>query len=186
MSLDFDPLPIDLPRINQIGIVVSDVEDAMTRYSALLGIDGWRVFDFEAGTEAHSEMSYRDGAGEYSMRAAVSADVVGDELQLWRGDKTEIELMAPTGGESCYTTHLDRHGEGLQHIACWEFDDPGEVVAELQNVGVEILQEGFVFGTKYVYLDTRDLLNGVVFETVTSIGEKPEVAETPHIWDVVM
>lgn len=81
-------------------------------------------------------------------------------------------------GESIYTKHLEEHGEGLHHVACFAFEDTESVVKQFEEAGMGILQSGNFAGVPYWYFDTREQLNGVIFETATNLESIPEPDET--------
>ena len=47
MVVDLDALEIDVPAIDQVGIVVEDIDDGMDRLGTLWGVDEWAVLNFE-------------------------------------------------------------------------------------------------------------------------------------------
>lgn len=159
--LDIPDLDIEVPEINQIGIVVEDLEDGMDRFAAMFGIDSWRVYHFEP--PALSETTYRGTESAQSWR-----------LSLATVGSIDIELIEPVQGENTYTAHLDEHGEGIHHIACFTFDNPAAVVESYTDAGISIEQRGSFKGSTFWYLDMRDELNGLVFEIVETEGGIPE------------
>lgn len=184
-SIDLDSLDIELPEVNQISITVEDLEDGMKRFHKLLGVDAWRVYHLEG--DAHTETIFKGEPHEFSMDVALSADSTDGGIRLWREDRTEIELIAPTEGTSSYTEQLDEHGEGLHHVACWDFEDPEAVLQQFVDAGFEVYQRGRVFGrSEYAYIDTRDVLNGVLLEIGLSgvRSKQPTPADHPKIEDV--
>lgn len=73
-DLDVPDLDVALPEISQVGFVVEDLEDAMDRFGALLGIEPWLLYRYEP--PRLSDTTYRGEPHEYSMRVALS-DVEG-------------------------------------------------------------------------------------------------------------
>lgn len=163
MSRNIPNVDVEVPTINQISIVVEDLEDGMKRFSSMLGIDAWRIYHLYG--DAHTDTYYRGDPLEFSMDLALAARDTEDGIELWRETQTEIEIIAPRDGESAYTEQLEQNGEGIHHVACWEFDDCEAVLQQFEDAGFEVLQRGLAFGqTEYVYIDTREELNGVIFE----------------------
>ena len=157
MVVDIDSLEIDVPSIDQVGIVVEDIDDGMDRFGTLWGIDEWIVLDFEPPRLQNVRFE-----GEPTDTTwVISLATVGE---------TDIELIAPVSGENTYTEHLAEHGEGLHHVACFEFDDPEGAVETYREAGVEVLQRGDFGDGTFWYLDTREAFNGVIFEIV-ALGE---------------
>lgn len=167
MTLDVLRTDIDVkvPEISQVGIVVEDLEDGMDRFGAGLGVGPWEIHRFEPPTL--SETTYRGNEHDYSMR-----------LGLVDVGETMVELIEPLDGESLYTEHLARHGEGLHHIACFAFDDPEGVVEAFEDAGMPVIQSGVYRETPYWYLDTAGELNGTVFETAANVGGMGEPDST--------
>lgn len=156
---------IEIPEITQVGFVVEDIEDGMKRFGSILGVDPWEIYQFEP--PRLSETTYRGEDHDYAMTLTL-ADLAG----------TMVELIEPTDGKSIYTEHLEEHGEGLHHVACFAFDDPEKTVQQFEDAGMEVLQSGTFVDTPYWYLDTQEQLNGVIFETATNLESMPEPDET--------
>lgn len=159
-------LDVELPGVDQVAVVVEDLQDGVDRFQAILGVEPWDVHRFEP--PALTDTTYRGEPTEYGMWLAL-ADA---------GD-TQIELIEPTIGPNLYDDHLDEHGEGLHHVAYfgWDATTAEAVIAEFEAEGMPAVQRGIVGGTEFVYLDTQEELNGLLFETAIPGGEgqlKPE------------
>lgn len=146
---------IELPNVQQIGIVVEDIEDGMARYRSILGIEPWTGYRFEP--PALTETTYHGTSVEYGMRLAHG----------YAGGM-DIELIEPTFGPNIYSDHLDEYGEGLHHIkSSW----PGapertyRVVAAFRDAGIPVIQSGRYHDSEFWYFDTAAVLNGLIFET---------------------
>ncbi|MFW5949955.1 MAG: VOC family protein [archaeon] len=165
MTPEIPEIDTEIPEIEQIGIVVEDLDEGMERYSAILGVPEWEVHRFEPPMLTDTTVHGEDV--EYSMR-----------LSLGDIGETQIELIEPLEGESIYTEHLEKHGEGLHHIACFAFDDHEALVEEFEEAGMPVIQYGHYGseedGTHYWYFDTVDELNGVIFETATPGEPEPD------------
>jgi hypothetical protein len=159
-------IDVEIPEISQIAFVVEDLEDGMDRFGSLLDVEPWDVYQFEP--PRLTDRMYRGEPHEYSMALALT-EMAG----------MMIELIEPLEGESIYTEHLNEHGEGLHHIACFAFDDLEAVINEFKSVGIETAQSG-IFGpedtdegVEFFYFDTAAELNGVIFETARNLDELP-------------
>ena len=144
-----------------MGFVVEDLDDGMDRFGSVLGIGPWEVYRFEP--PRLTETTYRGEEHEYSMALAIT-DLAG----------TMIELIEPLEGESLYTEHLAEHGEGLHHVACFSFDDTEGTVRAFEEAGIDVVQSGTFADAPYWYLDTREAMNGVLFETATGLETMPD------------
>lgn len=100
-------------RIEHIGIVVRDIEQALEVYQAALGLPLKDV------------MEIRD----QNVRVAF----------LPAGD-SNVELVQPTSGDSGVAKFLDRRGEGIHHI-CIQVPDIESALARLQAHGVRLIDE---------------------------------------------
>ena len=156
---------VEIPEITQVGFVVEDLEDGMKRFGSILGIGPWEIYHFKP--PKLSETTYRGESHDYAMTLAL-ADLAG----------TMVELIEPRDGKSIYTEHLEEHGEGLHHVACFAFEDTEKTVQQFEDAGMEVLQSGTFVDTPYWYLDTQEQLNGVIFETATNLESMPEPDKT--------
>lgn len=142
------------PPVHQIGIVVSSCDDAVERYSAMLGYREWRRDTF--GPDDVERMTLRGADARYSMRLAFA------------GEAPELELIEPAGGESLYSEWLAERGEGLHHLAVI-VSSLDESIAALERAGFPNVQAGHGFkpsGTGgYAYFDTTAAL-GFILECV--------------------
>lgn len=153
---------VDLPGVDQVAIVVEDLQDGVDRYRTILGVEPWRVYRFEP--PALTETTYRGEETEYGMWLALG-DAGG----------TEIELIEPTMGENLYADHLAAHGEGLHHVAYfgWDPEEAAAAVESFADAGMPPVQTGRIAGIEFVYLDTTDELNGLLFETSIRQSREP-------------
>jgi methylmalonyl-CoA/ethylmalonyl-CoA epimerase len=140
--------------VHQIGIVVANCEEAVARYSALLGYTEWRRSSF--GRDDVDRMTLRGVDADYSMRLAFA------------GNAPELELIEPTGGESLYSEWLAERGEGLHHLAI-VVDSLDETIETMGRAGFANIQSGHGFAPNgkggYAYFDTVGEL-GFILEAV--------------------
>lgn len=162
-------LDVELPEIDQVAVVVEDLDDGMRRFRSILGVEPWTVFRFEPPTL--TDTTYRGEEVEYGM-----------VLALGYAGGTMIELIEPTIGPNVYRDHLEEHGEGLHHVAYfgWDEAEAGHVVEEFEAAGMPVVQSGHYEGTDFWYFDSRDELNGLLFE----IGVRRDVEgrEPDRVW----
>lgn len=162
---DIPQLDIEIPELSQVAFVVEDLDDGMDRFGSILGIGPWEVYRFEP--PALSDRTYRGEPHEYSMALAIA-----------RIGETMVELIEPLGGSSLYTDHLEEHGEGLHHVACFAFDDPYGVVEAFEDAGMPVVQSGSYGDAEFWYFDTAAELNGTIFETAANVDGMPEPDRT--------
>src|SRR6267378_3944938 len=79
----------------------------------------------------------------------------------WVGG-TQLELMQPLTGYSCYDDFLERKGEGLHHIK-EKVDDCQQAIAEYAKKGIRVMQSGKFGEDEFYYLDTEPTV-GIVIE----------------------
>jgi methylmalonyl-CoA/ethylmalonyl-CoA epimerase len=138
--------------ISQVAVVVRDLQKTMEMYTRVLGWGPWSVYRYEPprlhGTVVHGQ------AVEYTMLGAETR--VGD---------LGFELLQPLEGPSIYKEWLDRHGEGLHHVAVM-LHDPDEstrLKTIFSKAGVDVLMGGRLGETiEFYYLDTEPSLKMII------------------------
>src|SRR5450756_2405931 len=104
---------MNLKNIDHIGIAVSNLQESLSFWETSLGI------------EPHGTQE----VPEQKLRTAFLP--VGD---------TEIELLESTSPESSIAKFIEKHGEGLHHIAI-RVDDIEAALAELKAKGIQSIDE---------------------------------------------
>ncbi len=102
-----------LTRIEHIGIVVRNVEEALKFYEEALGL----------------ECTHVEEVAEQAVRIACLP--VG---------QSEIELVQPTTEDSGVARFLEKRGEGVHHL-CFEVDDIEATLADLRDRGLRLIDE---------------------------------------------
>ena len=129
------------PRsVHHVGIAVSDLDAAVSTYTALLG-----------GTLEHRDLVPEQGV---------------DAASILLGD-SRIELLAPTGDDTPVGRFLAKRGPGMHHIA-YEVDDVGAAIAELGAAGAEMIDSSprvGLFGLQVAFVHP-DAVHGVLTEVV--------------------
>jgi len=143
----------------QIAIVVRDIRRAARMWARLLGVEEPQVV--ETGEWEETRMTYR-GAPSRGRAKLAFFDLGG----------LALELIEPVGGPSTWSDFLERHGEGLHHIA-FVVDDMDEAIRELEELGGELVQRGEFEGGSYAYVDARGSL-GAIIELLTFKGKRSE------------
>ena len=164
--------PFVAPRINQVAVVVRNLDAAMRNYWETLGIGPWSVYTF--APPLVREMTYRGRSQDYAIRLALAQ--AGDLL---------YEIIQPLWGDNIFSEHLDRKGEGVQHIGVF-VDSYDEAIEKAVSQGHKVLQSGRGYGLggdgAYGFLDTEKAL-GVVLELIQVPQErvKPERIFPPPV-----
>ena len=132
-----------LPNVNQIGILVPSVPEAVAHYTKLLNIGHW----YRSNTVKH-EAIYR------GKRVSTEADIV-----LAFQGALEIELIQVKHEDECvYSDMLKKSGGGIHHLG-FTVSDYDKKLGRMKRNGVEVLQSGVITTkgsaiTRYAYLDT--------------------------------
>ena len=124
--------------LRQVGIVVRDIEAAMTHWSAVCGVGPWFYTDRLAVT-AFSYRGRRHDGIHLSIALANSGDV---QLEL-------IQQRCDT--PSMYRDFLAAGHEGMQHWSSWPVDYDARLRHALAN-GYTVGQEGDSPRGRFVYL----------------------------------
>lgn len=111
-----------LGQLNHVGIVVRDLDAAIRRYQETLGIGPFVTRDRHI-TDALTRGERRP----FSLRVGFAG--LGPIL---------FEVIQPVEGRSLHQEFLDRHGEGLQHLAYVIPDVDGEVT-RLGSQGLQVV-----------------------------------------------
>lgn len=107
-----------LKAINHIGIAVKDLDVSIEIFR--------KIFNFES--------VHRETVEDRKVHVA-SFDIGG----------VLLELTAPTDETSPIAKHLEKSGEGIQHIA-FETDDIDAELARLKEAGVQLINESAIPG----------------------------------------
>ena len=118
-----------------------------------LGIGPWKVYTFDSRTV--TERTYRGAPAEFGIRVGF-ADVGG----------TAMEIMQPLFGPSIFQEHLDRHGEGIHHIAFDVCHRPwDDRLGDFAKRGFPVIQSGrFNLANAFAFFDT-EAATSTTFET---------------------
>ena len=104
---------MNLKNIDHIGIAVASIQESLSFWETSLGIEPHGIQEVP----------------EQKLRTAFLP--VGG---------TEIELLESTSAESSVAKFIEKHGEGLHHIAI-RVDDIDAALAELKAKGIQLIDE---------------------------------------------
>jgi len=104
---------MNLKNIDHIGIAVTSIQESLSFWETSLGIEPHGIEEI----------------AEQKLRTAFLP--VGD---------TEIELLEPTSADSSVAKFIEKHGEGLHHIAI-RVDNIEVALAELKAKGIQLIDE---------------------------------------------
>ena len=142
----------------QIGVIVRDMDQAMAYYESL----GIGPFVAPKGT---APILDRQVYGK-------PAPDVKNRISTVQMGAVELELVQPVSGNSVQREFLEKHGEGVNHLA-FLVDDLEREVVKLAEKGFRVISSGrLADGLVYAYLDT-DKVGGIVFELVQPPRKSP-------------
>lgn len=139
-------------RITQICVVVRDIDAAMASYVDTCGWGPWNVYEYTRPLLHGTMLRGRP----------VDFEMIGAETMV---DGLGFELIQPVSGPSIYQEFLDRHGEGIQHIACMQHSaEASEALKQhWSSRGADVLMGGRIGETiEFYYLDTEPLVKFVM------------------------
>jgi len=132
----------------QVGVIVEDVDRVSRAWADLLGV-GVPPARLTDG-EALSHIRYR---GERTDARA--------KLAFFDLGQVQLELIEPVGGPSTWREFLDRHGQGIHHIA-FRIKGMDDVIARLEARDVPLVQRGDYTGGRYAYMDGVPRLGAIL------------------------
>ena len=100
-------------RIDHVGIVVQDLDNALSTYCGILG---------------------------FRLLERLKAPDHGVEIAFLDAGRSTIELLSPTDKESGTARFLARRGEGSHHV-CFAVPDIAHTLEELRTQGVRLIDE---------------------------------------------
>lgn len=134
--------------ITQIGIVVRDIEAVSRAYADFFGVEKPQWFWTAGYEEAHTEF-----CGQPSQARA--------KLAFFDMGSVQLELIEPDENPSTWREFLDKHGEGVHHIAFVIKDMDGKI-KKLEQNGMSLIQRGDYDGGRYAYIDTLEQLKVLI------------------------
>ena len=134
-------------EVYQIAVIVRDMDQAIEYYQAL------SIGPFEP---KRSVLTDRKVYGQ-------PADDVRNKVMCVQMGPVELELIQPVSGKSVQKEFLEKHGEGINHLA-FVVDDLDLEVTRMVEKGFKVISSGkFEGGGGFAYFDT-DKVGGVIFE----------------------
>lgn len=153
--------------LTQVCIVVRDVEASFARYQEIFGFGS--PWDLQiTRLHDHTEATY------YGEPTDARAKILG-----WEIGKLQFELLQPVDPRSSWHDFLEKHGEGIHHIAFF-VPNTDTAANSLKQYGYVVTQRGLFTGRggSYTYLDTdKDM--GIVLELLEHFGGSPTLDKPP-------
>ena len=140
-------MSIGTKRVVHVSFVVKDIETVMAKWAKLLGIDMPRIWNIP-GPDVAPVLT--DGKPQLYHDCKLSV------IEL---DNLVLEVCSPGPEDSPWKTFLEKHGEGMMHLA---FLTPDEAAAEqaIKEIGgnPEHYHIGYYPNQSYAFYDTWDAL----------------------------
>ena len=139
-------------KIVQIAFVVNDVKEAQKAWCNMLGVGPSTIF--HSGFEAANKVATYKGQPTEGR----------SHFTFIQTPRIQVELVQPDqDSPSTWLEHLERHGEGLHHIAFFveSLDEKRDL---LNKLGFPTIQEGLFYdgSGKYAYMDTTSEYSVVI------------------------
>jgi methylmalonyl-CoA/ethylmalonyl-CoA epimerase len=151
-------------RIDHVGIAVRDLDQAVALYRDVYGFEVVHVGEVE-----------EQGVREAMLRTNGTTD----------GASTYLQLLTPTRADSPVGKFLDKHGEGLHHLA-FGTSDVDAASAAVRSEGLRVLYpepKNGSMGSRITFVHPKDGA-GVLVELVTvSADARAEVPERVLVGD---
>jgi catechol 2,3-dioxygenase-like lactoylglutathione lyase family enzyme len=134
--------------MTQVGFIVKDVEATKKKWAEFLGVP----------------VPPTVGVGDYSVtQTTVEGKPAPDASCLMAffdiGGSMQLELIQPNEAKSTWRDFLDKHGEGMHHVAFHQKGTDAHIAA-CEQFGGKLVQRGTYGngGGEYAYIDaTKDL-----------------------------
>ncbi len=131
--------------IDHVGLAVTDLDEAIERWSKTFGLE-----------VAHREINESQGI---------------EEAMLDLADGTRLQLLAPLNSDSTIAKFLERSGEGMQQLA-FRVTDIDEAMAKVLSVGMRLIYPESRVGTagsRINFVHPKDV-GGVLVELVEPVN----------------
>jgi catechol 2,3-dioxygenase-like lactoylglutathione lyase family enzyme len=139
----------------QVGIIVSDIDQAVKRYGEVLGLSPvWRE---TTQGYAVTKTTYHGQPSEATAK-----------LAFFSAGQVQIELIEPDNQPSVWRDFLDQNGDGAHHIA-FQVADTQHAIDYLAQFGITVTQQGLYSDGSgvYTYMDSQKQL-GTTIELLQS------------------
>lgn len=130
-------MKMKLKRVEHIGIVVKNLDEAIRRYETIFGLG----LDSIEHLEKH--------------RVKIALFPIGESL---------IELIEDQDPHGDYSKFISEKGEGIHHI-CFQVEGIEKALNELKNSGIKLLNEEPLLGhqnSKIAFLDSDETHNVLI------------------------
>lgn len=133
-----------LGKAIEIALVTRDASRTMAGLWAL-GIGPWRIYTFDPGNTTNQ--TYRGRPSPFVLKVCFAQA----GAMVW-------EIIEPVSGDTIFSEFIDRHGEGVHHIAFDCNSMPfADRIAEFERRGFTLAQGGSWMGRNhFAFFDTEE------------------------------
>jgi methylmalonyl-CoA/ethylmalonyl-CoA epimerase len=136
---------MDTLEVDQVGIVVSNIEKAVSLFSILWNVGPFRFLEVDAPDAIlHGKPT--------PLRTKLAFARIGP---------IELELIEPGEGENIYREFLRAKGDGLHHLRITVSDIEKEVT-KWKERGIGVLQSADTPRVKFAYMDTEGMIGTIL------------------------
>jgi methylmalonyl-CoA/ethylmalonyl-CoA epimerase len=146
-------VPLQDAVLCQIGFVAKDADRVARKISEITGLKP-------------GEPILTDGYEKARTQFRGNPTQARAKLIFFNMGQVSIEIIEPIGGPSTWKEFLDKHGDGVHHIA-FTVKSTKAAADDLSTHGIPPIQSGVFEGGSYVYSDTEKEL-GVILELLDS------------------
>ena len=143
---------IKITDLEQVGMVVPNLDQAMSNMWENFGIGPWKVLSFTPD---------RLSDVKYYHRASIS----GMKISFCQVGKIQLELIEPIGDDNAYRDFVNKYGNGIQHLGWYKTaseEDFFATIKKLEDAGFPCIFEGRNQYAYFAYLDTTKALNTIL------------------------
>ena len=132
-----------MKKIEHIGIAVSNLDEANSMYTKILGVDPYKI---------------------------ETVDSEGVITSFFQTDNTKIELLQGLKENNAISKFIKKRGEGIHHVA-FEVEDINQEIKRLKKLGFKIINETPKKGAdnKLICFVHPKSTNGVLIELCQTI-----------------
>ncbi|MBN2085907.1 MAG: VOC family protein [Anaerolineales bacterium] len=152
MSEKISP-PLQNATLCQIGFVARDAGRVAQKLAEITGLPAPEPVITDGFEKARTE--YRGNPTQATAK-----------LYFFNLGQVSLEIIEPVGGPSTWREFLDKHGDGVHHIA-FTVKSTKETADALSTHGIPPVQSGVFEGGSYVYCEAEKEL-GVILELLDS------------------
>jgi len=140
----------NLGEMDQIGIIVRNMDEALPSYEALFG-------KFHVITPPRMPVNYR---GEDSSQEL--------KIAFGRAGSLEIELIEPIDGP-LYSEHLQRHGEGMHHFR-FKVENLDDTLQAMEADGYSTVISSDTKTIRFAYVESPEKLGHTLLELIEGMS----------------